>query len=168
VTVLQKICFVLSFFIFHLSLPFYCFQLSALCSSQRLNFFTFLPGPVERSEIPILFIGAELDHRIELKGLTADKDEALDACYEWAKKLRMRFQLSFGRNSAQLLSFPSKQLADAKDSETKMMPVMETLIKLAADHHNALTAVGQTEAVRDAGPGLLEDLRETDAAPPRK
>lgn len=44
-----------------------------------------------------------------------------------------------------------------------MMPIMETLIKLAADHHKDLTSAGQTEAIRDAGQPLLENLRESDA-----
>ncbi len=105
----------------------------------------------------------ETANRIDLRQLTQDKEEALDACYRWGRKLRARIQLAFGKNSNQAKSFPSKDFQNAVNSESSMMTVMETLIKLAGQYHSDLTAFGQTDAIRDSGTNLLEPLREADA-----
>ena len=35
-------------------------------------------------------LSRETQHRIELKDLTHDKEQALDACFQWGRKLRVR------------------------------------------------------------------------------
>jgi len=50
----------------------------------------------------------ETQERIELRDLTTDKDEALDTCYQWGRKLRARLQLAFGRTSARHSPSPQK------------------------------------------------------------
>ena len=48
----------------------------------------------------------ETRNRIELRDLTQSKEEALDACFQWGRKLRTRLQLAFGRTSPQAKSSP--------------------------------------------------------------
>jgi len=86
----------------------------------------------------------ETQNRIELKDLTHDKEEALDSCYQWGRKLRVRLQLAFGKNSSQAKSFPSKDFQNAVNSENTMMTVMEVLINLADKYKTELATFGQT------------------------
>ncbi|NQT26456.1 hypothetical protein HQ585_13975 [candidate division KSB1 bacterium] len=106
----------------------------------------------------------EISNRIELKSLTVDKDDALNACYQWGRRLRARLQLAFGRGSSQLRSFPSDGFNNAVHSEKNMMPIFETLIKLANQYNAELTAYGQTPEILAEGSRLLEALRTMDAA----
>ncbi len=105
----------------------------------------------------------ETQERIELRDLTTDKDEALDACYQWGRKLRVRLQLAFGRTSAQAQSFPSKEFNAAVSSENTMMSVMEVLIALADKHNAELTDYGQSAEILAQGSQLLAALRAADA-----
>lgn len=105
----------------------------------------------------------ETRERITLRDLTNDKDEALEGCYQWGRKLRTRLQLAFGRNSAQVQSFPSKEFRRAVESENAMMSVMEVLIALADKHKAELTDYGQTAEILAQGSQLLAALRAADA-----
>ncbi len=53
-------------------------------------------------------LSRETQHRIELKDLTHDKEEALDACFQWGRKLRVRLQLAFGKIHRQPDRFPRR------------------------------------------------------------
>lgn len=106
---------------------------------------------------------SETSNRIDLTNLTGDKDEALDDCELWGRNLRYRIQLAFGKSSSEFKSFPSKKFEKATYSETKMMPIMEILIKQAVKYHPQLSNCGQTDEIRDAGNTLLENLRSADA-----
>ena len=101
--------------------------------------------------------------KIDLKNFTHSKDEALDACYQWGRKLRTRLQLAFGRNSIQLNSFPSSKFNQAISSESKMMPVMETLYNIANQYQTQLATYGQTPEIVEQCTVLLNSLREADA-----
>jgi hypothetical protein len=105
---------------------------------------------------------AEVSNRIDLRNLTRGKADALDACYQWGRKLRARLQLAFGNNSSQVKSFPSKQFNAAQSSESKMMPVMEILINIATQYQTELAAFGQTPEMLAQGNQLLENLRQSD------
>lgn len=105
----------------------------------------------------------ETYNRIELRNLTQSKEEALDACYQWGRKLRTRLQLAFGKTSPQAKSFPSKDFQNAVHSENTMMSVMEILINLSDKHKTELADVGQTAEILAQGPELLAALRETDS-----
>lgn len=105
----------------------------------------------------------ETHNRIELKDLTHDKEEALDSCYQWGRKLRVRLQLAFGRDSSQAKSFPSKDFQDAVNSENTMMTVMEVLISLADKYKTELADFGQTPEIFAQGSEFLSNLREADS-----
>ena len=102
-------------------------------------------------------------NRIELRGLTQDKEDALDSCYQWGRRLRTRMQLAFGRDSSKFKSFPSSEFNSAVHSESIMMPVMETLIKLAKKCQDQLASYGQTPEIMAQGSELLTALRGADA-----
>jgi len=102
-------------------------------------------------------------NRIELRGLTQDKDDSLDACYHWGRRLRARMQLAFGRDSSKFRSFPSSEFNVSAKSEKVMMPVMETLIKLAKKYQDQLASYGQTPEIQAQGSELLTALRGADA-----
>ncbi len=106
----------------------------------------------------------ETQKRIELKELTRDKDEALDACYAWGRKLQTRLELAFGKNSSQTKSFPTKEFGKAASSENTMMSVMEILLSLAEQHKTELANYGQTPEVLAQGSQCLDELRAADAA----
>jgi hypothetical protein len=106
----------------------------------------------------------ETQNRIELGDLTHDKEEALDACYQWGRKFRVRLQLAFGKDSAQAKSFPSKDFQNAVNSENTMMTTMEILISLADKYKTELTKYGQTPEILAQGTEFLTNLRETDSA----
>jgi hypothetical protein len=106
----------------------------------------------------------ESAQRIDLRNLTQQKAEALDACFQWGRRLRTRLQLAFGNTSPQVKSFPSKEFNDAVSSERRMMPVMETLINLATQYQDKLAQHGQTPEMLAKGSELLAKLRETDKA----
>ena len=105
----------------------------------------------------------ETQNRIELKDLTHDKEEALDSCYQWGRKLRVRLQLAFGKNSSQAKSFPSKDFQNAVNSENTMMTVMEVLINLADKYKTELATFGQTPEILAQGNEFLNNLREADS-----
>ena len=105
----------------------------------------------------------ETQNRIELKDLTHDKEEDLDSCYQWGRKLRVRLQLAFGRDSSQAKSFPSKDFQDAVNSENTMMTVMEVLISLADKYKTELANFGQTPVILAQGSEFLSNLREADS-----
>lgn len=104
----------------------------------------------------------EVSNRIDLRDMTRGKDEALEACYQWGRMLRARLQLAFGNTSAQAKAFPGKEFKTALSSESKMMPVMEILISLAAQYQTELAAVGQTPEILAEGSALLDSLRQAD------
>lgn len=106
----------------------------------------------------------ETANRINLRGITQEKDSALEACTEWGRRLRTRLEMAFGNKSPQVSLFPSKELTAAADSESQMMPVMEILIDLATQHQTELAAVGQTPEILAEGGSLLEELRQADQA----
>lgn len=106
----------------------------------------------------------ETAQRIELRGLTVDKDEAMDNCIDWGRNLRIRLQLAFGKNSPEAISFPSEQFRAARSSENIMMPVMEILITQAEKYQVELSAFGQTPEELAAGQICLDQLRSADAA----
>ncbi len=106
----------------------------------------------------------EVANRIDLRNLTEDKGAALEACFQWGRKLRTRLQLAFGANSPQSKSFPAKEFNLAVNRESKMMPVMEILINLATQHQSELAAAGQTPEILAAGGQHLEALRQADRA----
>jgi len=109
-------------------------------------------------------LSRETQHRIELKDLTHDKEEALDACFQWGRKLRVRLQLAFGKNSSQARSFPSKDFQNAINSEHTMMAVMEALISLANKYQAELAGFGQTPELLAQGSEFLNELRAADTA----
>ena len=96
-------------------------------------------------------LGDERSERIALRQLTVDKDEALDACKAWGRRLRTRLQLAFGRDSVQVQSFPGAAFNRAYASEKYMMPIMETLLGLARQYAAELAAFGQSETVLAEG-----------------
>lgn len=106
----------------------------------------------------------ETQNRIELSDLTHDKEEALDSCYQWGRKLRVRLQLAFGKNSSQANSYPSKDFQNAVNSENKMMSVMEVLINLADKYKTELANFGQTPEILAQGSEFLNNLRVADSA----
>ena len=67
----------------------------------------------------------ETQNRIDLGDLTYDKEEALDSCYQWGRKLIVRLHLAFGKDSVQAKSFPSKDSQITVNSENAMMTTME-------------------------------------------
>ncbi len=105
----------------------------------------------------------DLHNRISLRQLTSDKEEALNACWQWGRKLRTRLQLAFGANSPQSKSFPSKEFSDSANSENNMMSVMKVLTALAETHKDVLANFGQTPEILAEGSVLLDDLRGADA-----
>ncbi len=107
-----------------------------------------------------------LDHRghvLELNELTDAKDSVLNACAEWAGRLRLRLGYRYGTNSRIHRRFPSKALNAARFSESQMMPLMESLIKIATKHAAKLEEVGQTPEKLTEGTELLQALRRADA-----
>jgi len=100
--------------------------------------------------------------RIELSGLTSSKDDILDKCYDWCGDARLRLEMAFGFGCVQLKQAPSQELNPARNSESAMIPFMKKMIKLTTDNHVELSAQGQTEAIRDQGPQLLEQLTQAD------
>ncbi|MFZ5515365.1 MAG: hypothetical protein ACOY90_01920 [Candidatus Zhuqueibacterota bacterium] len=108
-------------------------------------------------------LSGETQNRVELGDLTNDKEEALDACYQWGRKLRVRLQLAFGKNSSQASSFPSKDFQNAVNSENIMMTVMEVLISLAEKYKAELANFGQTPEILAQGSEFLNNLRQTDS-----
>lgn len=106
----------------------------------------------------------ETQNRIELRGLTADKDEVLDACVLWGGKLRLRLELAFGRRSSQYNAFPSAEFGTAQKSENTMMNVIEILLALAGKYQAELAEHGQTPEFLTEGTNLLNELRAADLA----
>ncbi len=102
--------------------------------------------------------------RIELKDLTQSKEEALDDCYQWGRKLRLRLQLAFGKGSVEARSFPARDFQNAVNSEQGMMAVMQVLIDLADKYQAELAGYGQTPEVLARGRELLNELRTADSA----
>lgn len=105
----------------------------------------------------------EKQQKIELGDLTQQKTGALDACYQWGRKLRMRLQLAFGKDSPQAKSFPGKDFQNAVHSENKMMSVMKVLISLAEKYQTELIPVGQTPEILSEGSELLKNLQTADS-----
>lgn len=97
-----------------------------------------------------------------VKNSTKAKRSVLHSCYYWGRGVRLRMVWAYGRRSPEVETFPTAQLHKAKESEVKMMPVMEMIIQLATDHHEQLAAFGQTDAIRDQGPELLNQLKQAD------
>ncbi|NQT26665.1 hypothetical protein HQ585_15020 [candidate division KSB1 bacterium] len=110
----------------------------------------------------------ETQNRIELRGLTGHKDEELDACHLWGRKLRLRLQMAFGRGSSQAGSFPSKEFKNAENSENTMMSVMKVLIDLADKYKIELAGFGQTPEILAEGNECLNQLKEADASQENK
>lgn len=108
-------------------------------------------------------LAGETQNRIELSDLTHDKEDALDSCYQWGRKLRLRLQLAYGRDSAEAKSFPSKDFQNAINSENKMMTVMKVLISLSDKYKTDLAKFGQTPEILAQGSEFLENLREADS-----
>lgn len=54
----------------------------------------------------------ETANRIDLRSLTQEKKDALDACFQWGRKLRARLQLAFGNASPQASAFPLNELSN--------------------------------------------------------
>lgn len=67
-------------------------------------------------------------NRIELRAFTGSKDETLELCYSWGRKLDVRLEMAFGKGSTEAKSFPSKQFSEAERNENKMMTVLEVVI----------------------------------------
>jgi hypothetical protein len=109
-------------------------------------------------------LSRETQQRIELKDLTQTKEDAMDACYQWGRKLRLRLQLAFGKSSAEARLFPAKDFQNAVNSEHAMMAVMDVLIDLADKYKTELAAFGQTPELLAQGRDLLNDLRTADSA----
>ncbi len=106
---------------------------------------------------------AHLFNQMDLKGLTQDKDEFLSECYDWARMLETRIEFRYGVDSKLYRRFPNTALTDARNSEQKMLPIMEGLVKLATKHAKDLAEAGQTPEELQVGVDLLEELRAADA-----
>jgi hypothetical protein len=104
----------------------------------------------------------EATNRIEITASTDEKDDALDACVDWGKDLRLRLEFGFGKNSVQYRSFPSSDFEQARTSEIVMKKVMTTLIEIAKKYPVELAEEGQTPEILAQGDELLNELRETD------
>ena len=104
----------------------------------------------------------ENKERYDLKILTAIKNEILERCYTWCREVYVRIEMAFGKDSKEVLSFPSKILTAAYDSEKRMSPVMETIISIAIEHETILANFGQDAVILAEGTTLLNELREAD------
>lgn len=100
----------------------------------------------------------------ELKSLTSAKNIALEACVEWANKLRLRLDLAFKDKPPTGMQFPVKDFRQSRQSESKMITLMPSLIQISKQHQSLLKTVGQTEAVIQEGETLLTQLKATNEA----
>lgn len=100
----------------------------------------------------------------ELKSLTIAKDIALDACVEWANKLRLRMDLAFKDKSPTGMQFPAKEFRQARKNESKMIALMPSLISIAKQHQTLLKTIGQTSEVIKEGETLLNQLKAANEA----
>jgi lysyl-tRNA synthetase class I len=99
---------------------------------------------------------------VELKHITDIKDHYLEACFDWATMLRKRIKYKFGRLSDEYDAFPSAALKEARDSERKMIQLMDTLIAEARRHAAVLSEVGQDDDFVEEGELLAEYLQEAE------
>lgn len=105
------------------------------------------------------------DHRgrqLQQVELTADKDDQLEACYHWGQQLQGRIQFLHGTRSEIYQRFPTRELNQAEGSERKMMPLMETLIRLAIDLDGGLDDDGEPPPFAADGIEMLAALRASD------
>lgn len=101
--------------------------------------------------------------KLFLKNLTYAKDLKVAECFDWSHDLKHRIKMGFGRSSFEYRNFPSKLLTEAAKSENKMLPLMETMIKIAEKHATILEPFGQTSDELSKGTTLLQELRDADS-----
>ncbi len=100
--------------------------------------------------------------RMDLKTLTSIKDDYLLKCFDWGRELSIRVKLALKKNANIQIEFPSKDLLKARHSESKMISLLEILIKIATDKDVFLAPHGQTPEVIQEGKDLLQNLRKSD------
>lgn len=98
------------------------------------------------------------EQRHTLKQLTATKDEKLQACVQWGRKLRFRMSIAFGRKQTAGIQFPSKEWNQAEKNESRLITLWPTLIQIAKEHAQVLVTAGQTAADIEQGLQLLQEL----------
>jgi len=102
--------------------------------------------------------------QLRLEEKTEQKDEALAACYGWADNLQERIRFQYGAASSQYQRFPTDEKNEARTSERKMAPLMETLIQYAANLAGDADGQGASSEFADEGRTLLRALRSADQA----
>ncbi len=100
----------------------------------------------------------------EMKSLTAAKDEALEACQEWGRRLRYRMQLAFEDKTPTGMQFPTKDFRTSERSEAKMIALFPSLLELARQHQPTLIPFGHTEEETTLGDTLFTTLKATNEA----
>lgn len=95
----------------------------------------------------------------EQKNLTSKKNKALENCYDWARQLAIRIEICFGRKSEVFENFPSKKLLKAQRNEAVMLPLMETVIKIAENNFEDLQNCGLTKETIEQGRAEAQNLR---------
>lgn len=105
---------------------------------------------------------------IILKGLTHKKNQKLGLCVDYCEDVRDRLELAYGTGSPEHRSFPSKEFEEARDSETRMLSVMELVLDLVRKHKKKLMERGMTKREIARGPELRKELREANAVQERQ
>ncbi len=95
------------------------------------------------------------------KQLTSEKDKALTDCYEWGLGLKLRVNLAFKKGEETYDTFPSELLIKALRSARKMIPLFETLLRIAEKNKDKLSKLGLTQDVIQQGKGLHDRLTQT-------
>ena len=96
--------------------------------------------------------------KIELKELTYKKNQVLQDCYNWGRKLAIRIEIAFGKKSENMRNFPSKELLKAQKNEDKMLILMATLIKISQKYLHKLKDYGQNIDEIQKGINLKDNL----------
>ncbi len=107
-------------------------------------------------------IRPEEKERIDLKMITALKDEVNKECYDWVRRLHIRVKISLGKGSAVYKMFPAKSLLKARHNDNKMVFVMEEAIEISEENATELLPHGQTPDEIQKGKDLLVKLRKTE------
>jgi hypothetical protein len=106
----------------------------------------------------------EIENRAQLKVKTRNKNAVLDSCINWSTHVKKRLEMAFGKKSPEALSFPTKQMREARTSETVMLGIFEMILGLTENYQDQLAPFGQTPEFVSEGKALYEKLRDANEA----
>jgi len=99
---------------------------------------------------------------IQQKGSTRHKNVVLADCVDDVEDFRTRLGKGFGKDSHEYGSFPHSMLRRARKSESVMMELMETVVRLSEEYQEKLKPHGLTDAVLQNRKNLLKELQAAD------